>query len=182
MLLSETIPQFCYCEERPQHWSVFLHKTCKGSHKGPEILKLAVWALANRLRGWELVSEEPIEEFERIIGDALPIPSPFNSFQDFLDRLYQSGFLPGPMKALDQPFAQRQEYDALWARAMHVVGHRLTHDAAFYCFHHWTAEEFIRLDNAVQKDGAHYNSQDAVAAMLFWAIAWATTSATVREV
>jgi hypothetical protein len=145
------------------------------------MLRLAVWALANRLRGWELVAEEPIEEFERVIGNALPMPCPFIRFQDFLDALYQSGFLLGPMKALDQPFAQRQEYDALRARAMCVAGHRLTHDAAFFCFQNWTAVELIRLDNAVQKDRADYNSQDAVAAMLFWAVAWAATSAMVRE-
>jgi hypothetical protein len=177
MHLPQSIPQFFEQEEPAERWSTFLLKAAKGSVEAVEILTLAQFALAARLGGPGLITEGPAEECDRRIAGALPERAPFSDLQQFLDTLFESRYLSGPMAARPGPFRERTGYDALWRREVVAPSHQLVHDAAFYCVENWSGDELLRLAETAEEEFTEYNSLDAVAAMLFWAVAWATSVA-----
>ena len=143
--------------------------------KAAEIQTHALLALAHRLGGTALIAEAPAEECDRAITGALPEVAPFVDAQEFLDALVECGCLERRFPALPEPLQARSEYAALWGRGSGVAPHALVHDAALWCQQHWSRDEFVRLIQSVGEHQADYNSLDAVAAMLFWAVAWAAT-------
>lgn len=147
-------------------WTRFVSKASKGSYKAAEMLSGASFALAAGIAGQRVLIEAPEEEFVEALTSAIPNRFPFTDTQGLLDTLFESGYLHVPIVARQAPFAARPEYGALWKRQVRVSDHQLIHDAALHCGVNWGKEELIRLLAAVEKDGAEYNSQDAVAAML----------------
>lgn len=148
-------------------WSTFLHKAARGSAKATDWLNHADMAVAEHLGGRTLVEEMAEADYEKVMGGALPASPPFDGVRELLSEAYTKGALTTYVVARDMPFCGRTHYARLWERGTEVEPALLLHDAAHYCYRNWNGAGFRRLINSDEISQSAYNSQDAVAGMLY---------------
>lgn len=166
--LATWIPQR---DDDPGSWQRFLEKAAKGSVEAVEMLSQAELALLEQRAGVDLERDTGWEQSLAAIVPARP----FETLRDLLDLLWDSGYLPSPLADTTGPFLGREAYSALWARRTTVKPVWLVHDAALHCWGKWGGAGFVRLTDEAYTKGGEYNSQDAVAAMLFLLITWGSS-------
>jgi len=153
-------------DEDPRTWVEFLRKAASGSVKAADWLSSADMAIAERLGGRRLVDEAQLSEHEDVMSRALPDTPPFRDVPTLLAAA-RGDRVPAGVAVRATPYHPHVHYDRLWERKVDVVPAVLLHDAASFCLGRWDRTAFREVVNRAGDAGAGYNSQDAVAAMLY---------------
>jgi hypothetical protein len=160
-------------DDDPQSWPRFLYKASTGSSKAAEWVCYADLALAERLGGRRLIDEASLADYNQSLRQALPSTPPFSDTQALLDLARAASVVAGSLTARSRAFHDRAHYDQLWRRGTEVHPAQLLHDAARVAAQHWNGATFRQLVELVKASDPDYNSQDAVAAMLYLSAAHA---------